>query len=255
MKSPLLSIGENGRASGATGPLLWACLLSALASALVFPFDHEVAPWLAGLGSKWPARPTLLRVVKSLGKTDLLAIVLLLVCLTRQRRAGVAGLVSLALVALPVLLLKDWIQRPRPEHSGFSFPSGDAANASAALLPLALSLRSRGPWVGAAILAVCAGRVAEAYHYPSDVLAGAALGAPAAWAGIRWTPRIGRRPRARVIVPLLVLGLAVSTVLAWQSHGKPPFPAFAVTILPVGLAVVVRERAWLARRRARVAQA
>jgi membrane-associated phospholipid phosphatase len=100
--------------------------------------------------------------------------------------------------------VKALVGRPRPplEHlqhvSGSSFPSGHSAQAGAFWLGLVLALRSAhaprrivmAAAVVACVLVVCvaASRVILSVHYPSDVVAGVAIGA--GWALFTfWTVR------------------------------------------------------------------
>lgn len=118
-------------------------------------------------------------------------------------------------------LLKPAVHRARPvlihpvAHAhGFSFPSGHALGAASVYLPLALVLlahhRSSVRWTGwflaaAICLLVATSRVLLGVHYPSDVIAGLALGgalASGGWAlvvisrGSRgYRPRSGMRKR------------------------------------------------------------
>jgi undecaprenyl-diphosphatase len=121
------------------------------------------------------------------------------------RRAAVAAGLSAGLGLLVVKIITEFYDRARPfvAHPGVvhlfarhapdaSFPS-DHATASMAIA-IALLLRRRFFWgaltfVFAAILDF--GRVAAGFHYPSDVLAGAAIGALAAL--LLWTPPLRTR--------------------------------------------------------------
>lgn len=115
-------------------------------------------------------------------------------------QSGWQGLVPLAAVPAAAFLLgtvlRAAIDRPRPyEALGFaplfpkatkgqSMPSRHCFSAAA----IAVTLGSRWLVVGAVlalvavVIALC--RVLMGHHYPSDVLAGLAFGAGAAWAGL-----------------------------------------------------------------------
>jgi hypothetical protein len=84
-----------------------------------------------------------------------------------------AQLVSQALV----LGIKGAVQRPRPEGSGYSFPSGHTASAfaTATVLQRNFGWKFGGPAYAAATY-VAASRVQGKHHYVSDVAFGAALG-------------------------------------------------------------------------------
>jgi len=106
------------------------------------------------------------------------------------RRAAARGLLALSVAsAVTNVLLKRASGRPRPpaglvpavrepRRAPFttSFPSGHAASAAAFTTAVVLEL----PWTGVPLLplavAVAASRVVIGVHYPSDVVAGAALG-------------------------------------------------------------------------------
>jgi undecaprenyl-diphosphatase len=136
-------------------------------------------------------------------------IVLLLLCVPGvrrrlARRAALAAGASVALALLVAHLLATAIDRPRPfvAHAATihpflahaadpSFPSEHAAAAFA--IAIAVAFRAKG-W-GAALLGLAAvlaaGRVFLGLHYPSDVLAGALVGAVAAL--VTWIPQVRRR--------------------------------------------------------------
>jgi undecaprenyl-diphosphatase len=121
------------------------------------------------------------------------------------RRASVAAVLSAGLALAIGKMISELVDRPRPfvvDSGGVHLFSGHAADPSfpsdhataAFAIAMAIYLRHRG-WgvvalIAAAVLSV--GRVALGVHYPSDVLAGAALGIAAALA--LWAPAV----RARV---------------------------------------------------------
>ncbi len=138
------------------------------------------------------------RVVTWLGSLWVLVPLGLVSCGLLVRAGLAADAVALALALLGAVVIyhvtKGLVARPRPpvEHlqkvSGFSFPSGHATQAGAFWLALALCARrirrqAAVPAAAAAAIVVTTVAFSRVYlgvHYPSDVVAGAALGA--AWA-------------------------------------------------------------------------
>ena len=148
-------------------------------------------------------------------------------------RAGVAGLLWIALAAVvvlarrrpPLLLaatalavwsadllalgLKAAVGRPRPPDAvpgldalmaagGSSFPSGHAATSFAGLVVLGAAVPRLLPLIVPLALAVAFSRVYVGVHYPTDVLAGAVLGAVVGWLVAR---SLLRPPRWRAEAP------------------------------------------------------
>lgn len=114
----------------------------------------------------------------------------------RARRAAARGLASLSLASLTINTLgKRSVRRPRPvldpvplvrqlkrQPITTSFPSGHSASAAAFAIGVALESPSWGAAVAPVAFSVAMSRVYTGVHFPSDVLAGAALGAGAAFA-------------------------------------------------------------------------
>ncbi|MGW2779918.1 phosphatase PAP2 family protein [Streptomyces populi] len=114
----------------------------------------------------------------------------------RARRAAVRGVASLALASATINTLgKRSVRRARPglgpvptgrqlkrQPITTSFPSGHAASAAAFAAGVALESRGWGAAVAPLAAAVALSRVYTGVHFPSDVVAGAALGVGAAYA-------------------------------------------------------------------------
>ncbi|MGX4688880.1 phosphatase PAP2 family protein [Streptomyces sp. JNUCC 63] len=138
----------------------------------------------------------------------------------RARRAAARGLASLGLASLTINTLgKRSVRRPRPvldpvpvvrrlrrQPITTSFPSGHAASAAAFATGVALESSAWGAAVAPVAAAVALSRVYTGVHFPSDVLAGAALGAGAAFAVRGIVPtraQIAPPARPRADVPAL----------------------------------------------------
>ncbi|MET9765738.1 phosphatase PAP2 family protein, partial [Streptomyces sp. NPDC006372] len=114
----------------------------------------------------------------------------------RARRAATRGLASLGLASLTVRTLgRRSVRHPRPPLAALplfrqlgrrpvttSSPSGHAASAAAFAAGAALESPAWGTAVGPVAASVALARVRTGAHFPSDVLAGAALGVGAALA-------------------------------------------------------------------------
>ncbi|ANH94304.1 bifunctional phosphatase PAP2/diacylglycerol kinase family protein [Streptomyces sp. NPDC058319] len=179
--------------------------------------------WLfrAAAGRRWPgAGPVLPRLSRSADHGVLWFATAAAVAASRSpraRRAAVRGLASLGLASLTVNTLgKRSVRRPRPDLGPVplvrrlgrqpittSFPSGHAASAAAFATGVALESPGWGAAVAPLAVSVAASRVYTGVHFPSDVLAGAALGAGAAFAVRGLVPARAQlvppaRPRAEV---------------------------------------------------------
>ncbi|MFI8565943.1 phosphatase PAP2 family protein [Rhodococcus sp. NPDC078407] len=116
------------------------------------------------------------------------------------RRGGVRGLVALAGASATANgLLKPLFPRSRPEAElvpvlrqvlappvSSSFPSGHSASAAAFVTAVAVESPLAGVALAPVAAAVCYSRVHVGVHWPTDVIAGAALGAAIALSTRRW---------------------------------------------------------------------
>jgi undecaprenyl-diphosphatase len=99
-----------------------------------------------------------------------------------------AGATAAALTNLCLVAAKRGVRRERPPRlfagiappDPYTFPSGHTANAFAACSVLAASFPQATPALAVLALCIAASRVLLGVHYPSDVLAGGALGSGAA---------------------------------------------------------------------------
>ncbi|MER5860645.1 phosphatase PAP2 family protein [Streptomyces sp900105245] len=141
----------------------------------------------------------------------------------RARRAAVRGLASLSVASLTINTIgKRSVRRARPvldpvplvrqlkrQPITTSFPSGHAASAAAFATGVALESPAWGAVVAPVAFSVAASRVYTGVHFPSDVLAGAALGVGAAFLVRRLVPtraQIRRPARPRAQAPALPEG-------------------------------------------------
>jgi len=168
--------------------------------------DRDVVEWLSSL--HWPLVTPVMKALTYAGAGGTIWIVIGLAVAFRQRRP----LVLVALVGTIIVtsridaILKDAIGRTRPfvgdpsVHPSIalphdpSMPSGHAMNAFAGAVLLG-SVVPRARWALLALAcAIALSRVYLGVHFPSDVLAGAALGA-ASGAAVAWL-----LPRAEDVV-------------------------------------------------------
>jgi membrane-associated phospholipid phosphatase len=119
----------------------------------------------------------------------------------RARRAALRGLVGLSIASTAAnVVAKGLTGRERPDGltpeprrrripATTSFPSGHSASAAAFATGVALELPALAAPVAVLAASVGASRVVTGVHYPSDVLAGFAIGAGAGALTLRWWPR------------------------------------------------------------------
>ncbi|MFJ9606159.1 bifunctional phosphatase PAP2/diacylglycerol kinase family protein [Kitasatospora sp. NPDC101176] len=154
------------------------------------------------------------------------------------RRAALRGLGSLLLASAAAnVVAKSVAGRQRPVLDAVplarrltrqpvttSFPSGHAASAAAFATGLALESPALGAIAAPLAGAVMVSRVYVGAHYPSDVVAGAALGVSMAALTLRWWPRRPSGPASAappaVAAPALPRGEGLNVVVNSGSGGS-----------------------------------
>lgn len=174
-----------------------------------------IAAGLGATGDKW-ARRAALRGLVSIGIASTTANVI------------VKGLTRRSRPALEIPLLRLKVRAPRTS----SFPSGHSASAAAFATGVALEMPALALPVGALAAAVGTSRVVNGVHYPSDVLAGFAIGTAAAALTVRWWPLRPARPaeavRPRTGAPASLTGEGL--VLAVNESAGRASPALAARL-------------------------
>jgi undecaprenyl-diphosphatase len=175
------------------GVYIFAQLADEVHDQEVIPFDEPILAWLRAHQS--PGLTRLMLIVTDLGATRILLPVAvfsgLLLWLHGNKRSSIFVWVTAAGAGLINTGLKLFFERARPEEllrlspaAGFAFPSGHSMGAAAVYGALAIVLATRFPRIKWPAIGVCTAIVAgvglsRSYlgvHYPSDVLAGWALG-------------------------------------------------------------------------------
>ena len=165
-------------------------LLVAIQDALYTPGTAKAARALSHFGEHdlgWLAVATAGAIATSVGDVD------------RQRRSKWLALGAGTFAAhAATVVLKRIVRRPRPNDprvkigvktpSQLSFPSSHAANTGAAAAHLADITGRKWPWLLVPVMMLS--RNVLGVHYPTDTLAGAALGAATAKAAIEVEKRI-----------------------------------------------------------------
>lgn len=247
------------------------------------PAADRVRSWLQGrdlavfqsvAGRHWPGADPLLPQLSRSANHGLLWFgtavgIAALGSSARSRRAALRGVASLAVASVAINTVgKGAVRRQRPilDHVPVmrqlkrqpvttSFPSGHAASAAAFATGVALESKGWGAVVAPVAAAVAASRVYTGVHYPSDVLAGAALGIGAAFAlrGVVPTrgqlPAPGRPPGEAPALPggkglVVVVNEASGTATATASLVRQALPlAEVVECAPADLSTAMEKAA------------
>lgn len=131
---------------------------------------------------------------------------LVLAFMKKYRRQGITILCSLAACfVINNLVLQNIFQRVRPFNaiagvealvhmpSSFSFPSGHTSSAFASAFAIRYTMGKKAWWVFILAALIGISRVYLGVHYPTDVIAGAAVGSLISWGVCTLAERIGRK--------------------------------------------------------------
>jgi membrane-associated phospholipid phosphatase len=159
-------------------------LTAAVVALGALPADAALRDALLALATPWVV--AVMRVLNRAGDWRVLVpgLVLLFVVFRRARERWWLWLLVMAIAPLMEGILKHLVGRPRPEDVSLGFPSGHSTAAAAffgVVIFLAAELPARAcvlvrALAIAVILLVGVARVILRAHWPSDVLAGIALG-------------------------------------------------------------------------------
>ena len=154
-------------------------------------FDYNILSWIQD-GLRSAAATPIVTFITHLGDKGILWILLTiaLICFRKTRKMGMACLISMVIgLVVTNLVIKNWAARPRPydffedltliieRQHDFSFPSGHSTNSFACAWVIFRMAKKRYG-VPALILAIliALSRLYVGVHYPTDVLAGMAIG-------------------------------------------------------------------------------
>ena len=172
-------------------------------------YEFAILDWIQA-NMRNPIMDLLMPAITALGNSGLIWLLLagILLLTPKHRRAGAAVLAGLVLEIICCnMVLKPLVARVRPcdvntavqlliaRPDDFSFPSGHTGASFAAAAAL-FADRNR-LWIPSLILAllIAFSRLYLYVHYPTDILAGAAIGMMAGWAGRQAVDILWKRKR------------------------------------------------------------
>lgn len=172
-------------------------------------YEFAILDWIQA-NMRNPTLDLLMPAITALGNSGLIWLLLagVLLLTPKHRRAGAAVLAGLVLEIICCnMVLKPLVARVRPcdvntavqlliaRPDDFSFPSGHTGASFAAAAAL-FADRNR-LWIPSLILAllIAFSRLYLYVHYPTDILAGAAIGMMAGWAGRQAVDILWKRKR------------------------------------------------------------
>lgn len=236
-------------------PLFGLAVVIGLVAILVWPFDETLSNMLCISRVGHVATPLwweALKGVRVFGKAEVLLVLGFLLAIHRRKQIAVLACIGVLLAGLIVTPMKLIIARPRPDGSNkMSFPSGDVASLTAFLVPIATTIPAMRPIAFAGVVAVGAVRVSNGFHFPSDILAGIAIGIVVGAAVLLMKFTLGPQGRRLFRRSWIAAALGILFFIHLFAPSVGNFRTFFSIFGPsVGLlAVAPFTRAWLRTRR------
>lgn len=189
-----------------------------VAAAVISPWDLVISQLLRSVDYIPDRIIDFIYANSGFGKGDVTIFLALLMVVFGWKRRGTEIIIALLITGLLVTPLKIITHRERPRGKSFvSFPSGDAASASAFLTSVAAASPILVPPAVTIMTAVCLGRIASGAHYPSDVLVGTAMGVIGVILGKRFFRRFCQNIRIKTSAELFILALYLSYfAISWM---------------------------------------
>ena len=230
--------------------LFGLAVVLAFVAVMIWPFDETLSDMLCISKVGHVATPLwweALKGVRVFGKAEILFVLGFLLAIHRRKQAAVCACIAVLLASLIVTPTKLIVGRPRPDGSNkMSFPSGDVASLAAFVVPIASTIPAVRPVAFAGVVVVGAVRVANGFHFPSDILAGIAIGIFAGAFVLSMksslkssTRRLLRRSWIAVALGILVL---VHLFLPSVGNFRTFFSIFGPSVVLLAVAPFVRAR-------------
>jgi undecaprenyl-diphosphatase len=219
----------------------------ALVAVMVWPFDQALSDLLRvsghSQGSLFLWR--VLQPVKLFGKGEILLLLGFILAIHRWKQAAVVACIAMLLAGLVVTPMKFVFERQRPNGRNMqSFPSGDAAAVTAFLVPIATAFPAAKLVAVAGVAAIGLARIAVGLHFPSDILAGIAIGvfssAVVLSRNISLKPKVRRLLRRSWLPAVLGVFVVIRLFIGSGSNMREFFSIFGPAVALLTVAPFIR---------------
>lgn len=230
--------------------LFGLAVVIAFMAVMIWPFDEALSDMLCISRVGHVATPLwweALKGVRVFGKAEILFLLGFLLAIHRRKQVAVSACIAVLLAGLIVTPTKLIVGRPRPDGSNkMSFPSGDIASLTAFVVPIASTIPAMRPIALAGVVAVGAVRVSNGFHFPSDILAGVAIGiiAGAVVLSMKFSlkPRVRRLLRRSWFAAALGILFFLHLLLPSVGNFRTFFSIFGPSVLLLTVAPFIRAR-------------